>query len=416
MFADSVPAGYYPDPLVDRPDLLNRLDALADTHLIKVISGVRRGGKSVLLELFRRRLRSRGVAPEQLVVIDLDLLENAPLRTAEALHAHVLQHLVPDATTYVFIDEVQRCEHFEDAIESLYARPGVDLYITGSNASLLSGELATLLSGRFIQTLVLPLSYAERHAAPDHAAGGATDLGTYARWGGFPELIHLPDPLLKDSYLEGVFNTVLLRDVAERHAIRDTVALRRIAQYLFENIGSLISPSKIAGAFTAGRYKISRPTVESYIAALTDAHLFYEARRFDLRGKALLTGPAKYYAVDTGLRNYAVGYRGQDTGHLLENLVYLELRRRGYQVMVGALPGGEIDFIASREGIDYYVQVCQEISTPATRDREITPLQTAPGQSPRLLLTYDPLSPDTIDGIPCLNITQWLLGRTSLLQ
>lgn len=306
----------------------------------------RRGGKSVLLELFRRRLLHRGIQSEQLVVIDLDLLENAHLRTAPALHAHILERPLPGQTTYVFIDEVQRCEHFEDSVESLYARPVVNLYITGSNASLLAGDLATLLSGRYIETLVLPLSYAELSAPRpgDSTTAPASALGPYARWGGFPELIHLPDPLLKDSYLEGVFNTVLLRDVAERHAIRDTVALRRIAHYLFENIGSLISAGTIAGALTASRYKISRPTVENYIAALTDAHLFYEARRFDLRGKALLTGPAKYYAVNTGLRNYAVGYRGQDSGHLLENLVYLELRRRGYQVLVGSLPGGGIDY------------------------------------------------------------------------
>lgn len=390
--------------LLARPELTARLRAVQQKHLIKVITGVRRGGKSVLLELFRRELISSGVTPQQLVVIDLDLLENESLREKHALHDYVVERLVPGRMTYVFIDEIQRCPHFEDAVESLYARANVDLYITGSNASLLSGDLATLLSGRYIETLVLPLSFAELSSADP-------DLGRYLRWGGFPELLHLPQPNLREGYLEGIFNTVLLRDVAERHQIRDTVALKRIATYLFENVGSLISANKIAGAFTSGGYKITRPTVENYISNLVDANLFYRVSRFDLRGKAALTGPAKYYAVDVGLRNFAVSYRGEDLGHLLENLVYLELLRRGYQVFVGSLPRGEIDFVATKDGITYYLQVCSSISSSEVWRRELAPFDQLQDHAPRFLLGFDPLSPSTVGGVPFLQIDQWLAGK-----
>ena len=403
--------------LVPRPQIMRRLEALADKHVIKVMTGVRRCGKSTLLRLYRNWLRTeRSVPDERMVVIDLDRMENELLRERHALHRYVLDRLAPGEMTYVFIDEVQRCSGFEDAVESLYAREGTDLYLTGSNAELMSSELGTLLSGRYVEIPVYTYSFSE-YATARHAPQGyeAALFPEYLRWGGFPELVSFDDEESRDSYLEGVYNTVLVRDVAERHTVRDMPTLIRIADYLYGNIGSPISTAKISGALTSGGIATSRPTINNYVAYLSDAQLFYEATRYDLRGKGRLTMPVKRYASDVGLRNHVTGDNALDTRHVLENVVYLELRRRGYRVYVGMTEGGEVDFVARKLRDTAYIQVSQSVADPGTRERELSSFRGVPVGTPCYLMTNDPLAPNGMGGVRHVNIVEWLLGRDGVL-
>ena len=405
------------DALTPRPQYMEHLAAFAGKHVIKVITGVCRCGKSTLLRLYRAWLKDECHVPdERMVVIDLDLLENEALREKHALHQYVLDRLVPGQTTYVFIDEVQRCSGFEDAVESLYARPGTDLYVTGSNAELMSPELGTLLSGRYVEIPVYTYSFHE-YAQARHAPEGyeAALFPEYMRWGGFPELATLDSPSAKNAYLEGIYNTVLVKDIAERHTVRDMPTLIRIAEYLYGNIGSLISTAKISGALISGGIKTSRATVNNYIAHLTDAQLFYTAVRHDLRGKERLTMPTKHYASDVGLRNHVAGDNALDSGHVLENIVYLELRRRGYNVYVGMTQGGEVDFIARKMQDIAYIQVSETVTDPRTRERELSSFRGTPVGTPCYLITNDTLPPTGMGGVRHVNVVEWLLGRDTTL-
>lgn len=400
--------------MIPRPALVAKLESYKDRNVIKAVTGVRRCGKSVLLRMYRERLAELGVPPERIVSVDLDLMENEGLREKHALHDHFASRRSAEGTVYAFVDEAQRCPGFEDAVEGLFAMGGFDIHVTGSNASMLSGELATLLSGRYVEVPVLPLSFAEwlsslpeeRRAVPER------EFRSYVRYGGFPEVASLGgDPALADGYLEGVLNTVLLRDVAERHAVRDVAALGKVARYLFASAGSLVSGRKVSGALTSSGHKVAQPTVENYLEYLSDARLFYKAERFDAVGKERLATLAKYYAVDTGLRNQALGFRGGDRGHLLENVVYLELLRRGCRVWVGRADGGEIDFVAEGPGGTSYFQVAESAADPAVLERELAPLRAVPDYRPRALLTLDWDPVGDYDGIAAVNVVDWLLGR-----
>lgn len=400
--------------MIERPELVAKLESYKDRNVIKVVTGVRRCGKSCLLELYRRRLAELGVPDRRIVSVDLDLMANEGLRERRALHDHFASRRVEGETVYAFVDEAQRCPGFEDAVEGLFAMGGFDIYLTGSNASLLSGELATLLAGRYVEVPVLPLSFAEwlsalpeeRRAVPERA------FRDYVRYGGFPEVASLlGDPALVDGYLEGVFNTVLVRDVATRHSVRDMAALGKVARYLFSTAGSLVSGRKVSGALTSSGHKVAQPTVENYLEYLADARLFYKAERFDVAGKERLATLAKYYAVDTGLRNQALGFRGGDRGHLLENVVYLELLRRGNRVWVGKAGGAEIDFVVEGPSGASYVQVAESAADPAVLERELAPLRAVGDFRPRALLTLDWDIAADHDGIASLNVVDWLLGR-----
>ena len=402
-------------PTLDRPRYLDWIESLKDTHVIKVITGVRRSGKSTLLRLYRQRLLDEGVPADAIVTIDLDLFENEELREKHALHRYVTDRLREGRMTYVFIDEAQRCPGFEDAVESLYARDWTDIYITGSNAHLLSSELATLLSGRYMEIPVLPLSFAEWRSA--RSEGTDQDaLRDYLTWGGFPEMLQfLGNPNSANGYLEGVYNTVLVNDISERHAIRDMTALKRIARYLYAHAGSLISATKIRGALVSTGHKVSQPTIDSYIDYLVDGMLFYEAQRYDLRGKDYLKTLAKYYAVDPGLRNHVIGFRSEDVGHMLENVVYLELLRRRHQVLVGNVDGREVDFLVRNGQTTSYVQVTQTMRDQSTLNRELASLKAVRGFDPRYVFTMDAMAPVDANGIRYVNIIDWLLGRTDVL-
>lgn len=403
-------------PTVNRPAYLDWIESLKDKHVIKVVTGVRRSGKSTLLRLYRQRLLDQGIESRQIITVDLDLFENESLREKHALHQYIIERMQPGVMNYIFIDEAQRCPGFEDAVESLYARELTDIYVTGSNAHMLSSELATLLSGRFMTIPVLPLSFAEFSQASNEP-DTQRRFYHYLEWGGFPEMLQFADmPTSMSSYLEGVYNTVLVNDVSERHAIRDMTALKRIARYLFAHTGSLISANKIQGALTSAGHKISQPTVDSYIDYLTDGMLFYEAQRFDLKGKDYLKSLAKYYTVDTGLRNFVTGYRSEDIGHMVENIVYLELIRRRYMVLVGNIEGREVDFIVKEQYANAYVQVALTIHDPETLKRETASLKAIGGYEPRYIFALDTPATSSEDGIRYVNIIDWLLGKDAVLS
>lgn len=400
-------------PYIDRPTYLAKLRRWRDRDVIKVISGIRRCGKSTLMELWKEELISSGVAPQRIVHLNLELLENEHLLEYHALHAEVLQHIVPGQTTYVIIDEVQNVPSFEKAVDSLYARPGIDLYITGSNSKLLRGTLATLLSGRYIEIEMLPLSFAEyRVAFGDDGRSLMRSWSDYLHDGSLPAVTAIAgnDALVHD-YLSGILNTVLLKDVAERLNVANAANLNAVTDFLFDNIGNLSTPKGIADAMTSAGNKISSATVSDYVQGLCASYLFYEVARFDLRGKRILKQKRKYYATDLGMRRLSCSDTVRDTGRILENVVYLELRRREGEVYVGKLPGSEIDFVTNGPSGKAYYQVAESVADSRTLEREIAPLAVLRDNHPKYLITLDDVRPVSHEGIRQVYALDWLLDR-----
>ncbi|MCL2668013.1 MAG: ATP-binding protein [Micrococcales bacterium] len=407
--------------LIDRPADLARLARWRDQDVIKVVTGVRRCGKSSLLALFRDRLRAEGVSDDAIVAVNLEDPEQLA-RTPDhlSLYREVVGRLATGTTTYVFIDEVQEVDQFERAVDGLHLRDDVDLYVTGSNAHLLSGELATLLSGRYVEIGLLPLSFVDYVRArrpgldddPTLRQGLLASLfADFVRFGAFPYVTRLqPDIDLVRDYLTGILNTALLKDVVARRKIARADTLRDVVAFMLDNVANLTTTKKIADTLTSSGRRVAPETVAGYLTGLTDSYVLYEARRYDIRGKRLLENTAKYYAVDTGLRTAVLGDRPRDDGHLLENVVYLELRRRFAEVYVGKLGPTEVDFIA-HDPIDrspVYIQVAHTVTDPHVLARELATLTAVPAHYPRLLLTAD-LGTVDHDGIRQTCVYDWLL-------
>ncbi|MCL2466660.1 MAG: ATP-binding protein [Micrococcales bacterium] len=407
--------------LIDRPADLARLARWRDQDVIKVVTGVRRCGKSSLLALFRDRLRAEGVGDDAIVTVNLEDPEQLA-RTPDhlSLYREVVGRLATGTTTYVFIDEVQEVDQFERAVDGLHLRDDVDLYVTGSNAHLLSGELATLLSGRYVEIGLLPLSFVDYVRArrpgldddPTLRQGLLASLfADFVRFGAFPYVTRLqPDIDLVRDYLTGILNTALLKDVVARRKIARADTLRDVVAFMLDNVANLTTTKKIADTLTSSGRRVAPETVAGYLTGLTDSYVLYEARRYDIRGKRLLENTAKYYAVDTGLRTAVLGDRPRDDGHLLENVVYLELRRRFAEVYVGKLGPTEVDFIA-HDPIDrspVYIQVAHTVTDPHVLARELATLTAVPAHYPRLLLTAD-LGTVDHDGIRQTCVYDWLL-------
>lgn len=306
----------------------------------------------------------------------------------------------------VFLDEIQLVDDFQKAVDSLYVRPQVDLYITGSNARLLSGELATLLSGRFVEIQMLPLSFREYQQLTGKET--ATAWREYYSWGGFPYLPSIEAEEIRYDYLQGIYSTILLKDLVQRKKIQDVELLESIIRFLVDNVGNLVSFSKIAGYLVSHGRKTSSQTIERYVRALEDTFFLYKASRYDIRGKEQLKSLEKYYVVDMGFRHLLMGNRRSDIGHILENIVYLELLRRGFRVYVGKVNELKVDFIAERDGERQYYQVSASVMDPRTFAREIAPLKQIRDNYPKTLLTLDTL-PQEEDGIPQKNILEFLL-------
>jgi len=402
--------------MVQRQKYLELLKPWREKQLIKVISGVRRCGKSTLLAQYMDYLRSTGVEDEQIISVNLEDVDFEHLHDYRVLYDYFKKRLCKDKYTYVFIDEVQQCINFEKAVDSLFIKKNVDVYITGSNAHMLSGELATLLSGRYIEISILPLSFSEHmelaaQAGMPFIPNHKEEFGNYLRYGSFPYVSQLEksDTVIR-TYLDGVYNTILIKDVVKRVGITDVSVLESVVKFLCSNIGSPASIKKISDTINSSGRKISVNTVETYVRALADSFIFYKANRYDIKGRQHLKTLGKYYLVDTGLRNMVLSGASADLGHQLENIVYLELLRRGNKVSIGKLAEKEIDFVTSdADGVCYY-QVAATVLDENTLARELAPLQKIPDHHPKFLLTLDDIMPNANhDGIRQINALDWLL-------
>ena len=398
-------------PLIQREQYLAFLRRHKDQDVIKVVSGVRRCGKSTLFELFKQELLTSGVKANQIISINFEDLEFEPLQEYHALHEYIVERLIPETPMYVFLDEVLHVPQFEKVVGSLFIKPNVDIYITGSNAYFMSSDIATLLTGRYVQVEMLPLSFKEFHSAYSQQNLSDMDIyNLYIEHSSFPRLVHVEDDESIDEYLESILNTVILKDIVTRLKITDVPLLLDIIKYLLANIGSLINPTKIANTLTSYGRKTDNKTVEKYLQGLKDGLLIYEVDRFDVKGKALLQRNAKYYVVDSAFRKFLLSRTDSDRGHILENIVYLELVRRGYRVYVGHLQNGEIDFVAKKPHRLEYYQVSYTVMEDTTLRRELSPLEQLDDNYPKYLLTMDVLhKTDNHNGIEQKNVLDWLL-------
>ena len=397
--------------MIERNDYLESLISFKDKNLIKVITGIRRCGKSTMFELYQSYLKENGVEEEQIITVNLEDGDYRGIRTSEKLYQYVESKLVKSNKNYVFLDEVQQVENFQEAVDWLYVKKNVDLYITGSNAFLLSGELATLLSGRYVEIKMLPLSFKEYISAyPGNTNTGALYMN-YLQNSSFPGTLELARKQDIRVYLEGIYNTILLRDIVTRKKISDPSMLQSVVEFMFDNIGNMCSATKIANAMTSSGRKISVPTVENYLSALCDSFILYKVGRYDIKGKQYLATGAKYYVADIGLRYFILGTKQADMGHILENIVYLELIRRGYEVHIGKVGDAEVDFIAiGAEGEEYY-QVSQTVLEEQTLKRELSSLDAIKDHNPKYLLTMDYTPLTSYNGIKQVNVLEWLLKK-----
>lgn len=398
--------------MIQRNKYLEELKNWKDKDLIKAVTGIKGCGKSTLFELFINYLKENDVSEEQIIHINLEDGDYDFLTNYKELYEYVKSKLVPNKMNYVFLDEVQNVEKFQKAVDSLYIKKNVDVYITGSNAYLLSGELATLLSGRYIEIKMLPLSFKEYVTAFNDNNYGQLFLD-YMKNGGMPGNISIlkSNPNDIDKYLDGIFSTIVYKDIMVRNNISDKILLESIIKYIFDSIGSPISTKKISDTLTSKGISTSNHTVENYITAFLESFLIYKAERFDVKGKNLLARDYKYYVVDTGLRSYLLGKKADsDMGHILENIVYLELLRRGYKVYVGKVDDLEVDFVAeNRDGLKYY-QVALTVRDEKVLEREIRVLQKTGDHYPKVLLTLDMDLTSDYDGITKINVVDWLLN------
>ena len=376
--------------------------------MIKVVSGIRRCGKSTLFDLFKEELLADGVEKEQIISFNFESADNYDIDDFKKLYKAVENRLCPNKMNYVFLDEVQQVREFQRACDSLYILKNVDLYITGSNAMLLSGELATLLSGRYIEIKMLPLSFKEYISVK-----GESDLSRkyrdYLTKSSFPYTLELSRSKDIHSYLDGIYSSIVLKDIVARKKIADAAMLENVIRFMFDNIGNPCSTTKIANTLKSSGHNISVHTVENYLKALCESFVLYKADRYDIKGKQYLRSGAKYYVADIGLRYYLLGQKPADLGHILENVVYLELLRRGYEVFVGKSDKSEIDFIAINEEDTEYYQVALTVRDEKTLLRELAPLESVNDHNGKYLLTLDDDPPCSHNGIKQVNALDWLL-------
>lgn len=396
--------------MIERPNYLQELISFKEKDLIKIVTGIRRCGKSTLFDLYIEYLLSQGVNKNQIVRINLEDYEFNDLANYNDLYNYVNSKLLHDKMNYVFIDEVQKITDFQKACDSLYIKKNVDLYITGSNSKLLSGELATLLSGRYVEIKMLPLSFKEYISYV-----GENDLQKryvdYITKSSFPYTLKLESAKEIRMYLDGLFNTVIVNDIAERKEISDIGMLKDVIKFMFDNIGNLCSSTSIANTMTSNGRKISVPTVEKYLEALVESFVLYKVSRYDIKGKNYLTTGSKYYLSDIGLRYYLLGSKNADEGHILENVVYLELLRRGYEVYIGKNDDNEVDFVAINEKGEEYYQVAFTVKDKKTLERELKPLNNINDHNPKYLLTTDYTPYTSHNGIKQINVLDWLLDK-----
>lgn len=399
--------------LIQRREYLEKLIAFRDKQLIKIVTGIRRCGKSTLLQLYQEYLLENGVLQEQIISINFEDLDYEELTDYRKLHAFLKPMLDKDRMTYIFLDEVYHVHDFPKVVDSLYIRKNVDIYITGSNAYMLSGEIATLISGRYVQIEMLPLSFREYMESTGSMEDRGVKYAEYLQNSSFPYALALKgQPAEIRDYLEGIYNTIVVKDIVNRRKITDVMMLKSVLRFVFDNIGSQLSSKKIADTMTSAGRKIDGKTVEKYLEALSESYVIYQAKRYNIKGKEYLKSLEKYYVVDIGMRYMLLGSAQADAGHILENVVYLELLRRGYDVYVGKVDAFEVDFVAmNARGITYF-QVALSVSDEKTLERELRPLQSIRDHYPKMILTLDDDPESQYDGIRRVNARDWLLGLT----
>ena len=408
--------------MVERKEYLEQLAQWKDEQVIKVITGIRRCGKSTLLLQYQTWLKANGVSADQIVSVNFEELEYEELLDYRKLYEYLKNHLCVGKKTYIFLDEIQKVTAFEKVVDSLYVKPDIDIYITGSNAYMLSSDLATLLTGRYVEIKMLPLSFKE--FLDITALDAEQGLAEYLRDGGLPYIAVMNRTSEKvETYLEGIYNTVIVKDIEDRQArkeseppkrkITDITLLKTIAKYLASVVGNPVSIRSITNYLTSNGRKLSPNTVSDYVDALIESFIFYPAERFDIVGKQLLKSNRKLYIVDLGLRNYILPRQNYDLGFSLENIVYFELLRRGYRVMIGKVGNTEVDFVAERKGTYSYIQVTADMTAKETFERELKPLSNIRDNYEKIVLTADRFTPGNYNGIQVKYLPDWLLGKNS---
>lgn len=405
--------------LINRPQYLNQLIQNKDVDLVKIVTGIRRCGKSSLLDLFHKYLTENGVPDAHIIHMNMESLRYRDLTNYLFFYDYVSKRISPDGKTYLIFDELQAVEHWEKAIESFRLDFDVDIYITGSNAYLLSTEFSTLLSGRYVEIRMLPLSFREfldfYEFAPDVSM--EEKFQKYLQFGGMPILREYKfNEARSNQALEGIYSTVVLRDILQRNNGINQAMLQKIMLFLCSNIGSITSPNSIGNVLanegdipTVKAKNIAGKTVERYISMLRNAFVFFSVGRYDVKGKQLLKTLGKNYIIDLGFRNMLLGYRDADRGHILENIVFLELLRRDYRVYIGKIGETEIDFVAEKPNDKVYIQVTESMQSPETRERELRPLRMIPDNYEKIVLSMDRSFINSYDGIKSLNLIDWLL-------
>jgi predicted AAA+ superfamily ATPase len=394
--------------LIKREAYLNALTDWKDKEPIKIITGIRRCGKSTLFLLFQKYLKERGVEDRQIINVNLEDAQYRNLLDWEKLHDYLTARIIPQKQNYIFLDEIQNVKDFQKAVNSLRLQKNVDIYLTGSNSQLLSGEFATLLRGRTVEIKMQPLSFKEYVSAyPYPQAGNEEKFSDYLRNSSFPLALHFSDREQIRVILEGIYYGIVNLDIAERFNIKDLSKLESLIKFMFDNIGNEMSIKKISDKMKSEGRSIQTAEVDAYINALTSSYILYKANRYDIKGKQLLQTNAKYYIADIGLRYFLLG-KESDSGRVLENVVYLELLRRGYQVFVGKIGAVEVDFIANKNGKTEYYQVADNVKEKQTLERELMPLDSIKDHNKKILISYDyPIS--SYNGIEHINVLNWLL-------
>lgn len=406
--------------MVKRKEYLNKLIEWKDEQVIKVVTGIRRCGKSTLLLQYQDYLRENGVEDEQIISLNFEELENEKLLDYKWLYSYIKERLCKDKMTYIFLDEIQNVSSFEKAIDSLYVKDNTDVYITGSNSYLLSGELATLLTGRYVEISMLPLSFAEYNELSKESKENA--FSEYMRYGGMPYVATMSKTDEKvNTYIEGIYNTVVVKDIEDRQKRRETdpdkrkindiALLKTIAKYLSSVVGSPVSVKSVTDYLTSNGRRVSPNTVDDYMDALAESYIFYPAERFDIVGKEILKSNKKWYIVDLGIRNYILPRKNYDLGFSIENIVYFELLRRGYKVNIGKYANSEVDFVAQKNGVLTYYQVTADMTNESTFEREMTPLKNIKDNYEKIVLTLDKFSVGNYEGIKVINLIDWLIEK-----
>ena len=399
--------------IIYREEYMKKLKAYKDKKIIKVLTGIRRAGKSTILKEFKKELINDGILEKNIISINFEDNDNKELLDFQKLHDYVIKKSDKNCMNYIFLDEIQNVENFQKCIDSLFLRDYLDIYITGSNSYILSGELATYLTGRYVQIHILPLSFKE-YLSYYGESDELKKYNEYSIYGGFPYLINLDNSSEKLDYLDSIYNTVIIKDVINRKKVNDVMMLESVCRFLFDNIGSSVSTKKISDTLASGGRKNSVHTIEEYVNSLLGSYILYKVNRFDIRGKQLLRTQEKYYLSDLGLRTYLLGKNNnRDLGHILENIIFLELKRKGYRIYIGKNDVNEVDFVVETENEYIYIQVALSVRDEQTLQRELKPLETIPDHYKKYIITLD-YDTNNYNGIKQISAMDFLLGRVEL--